>query len=118
MKNKYSKHIFICTNTRDENSSRGDCSSCGGMEIRMRFVKLISQYGLKGKIRANKSGCLDVCEIGPAIVIYPDNIWYTQVKIDDVDLIFEKSVLNNQVVDHLSADKKTWEKLKRIRESR
>ena len=55
MKGKYNKHIFICINERGENSQRMDCASCGGKEIRLEFVKLINQYGLKGKVRANKS---------------------------------------------------------------
>ncbi|SVA77372.1 uncharacterized protein METZ01_LOCUS130226, partial [marine metagenome] len=50
----------------------------------MKFVQLINQHGLKGKIRANKSGCLDACEMGAVIVIYPNNIWYTRVSVDDV----------------------------------
>ena len=112
---KYQKHIFICINERDQNSPKGDCARCGGPEIRMQFVKLINQHGLKGKIRANKSGCLDVCELGAAVVIYPDNIWYTQVQLEDVDEIFEASILNNNIVDRLVATGDTWKKLKRMR---
>ena len=69
-------------------SAKGDCSSVGGKEIRMRFVELINEYQLKGKVRANKSGCLDVCEMGPAIVIYPLGVWYTNFELSDVDEIF------------------------------
>ena len=47
MKPKYKKHIFICTNDRGPDHPRGDCANCGGKEIRMRFVQLINQYGLK-----------------------------------------------------------------------
>ncbi len=93
MKPKFDKHIFICTNDRGPNHPRGDCVKCGGLDIRMRFVHLINKHGLKGKVRANKSGCLDVCEIGPAVVIYPQNIWYTGITIENVDEIFEKSIL-------------------------
>ena len=80
---KYNKHIFICINERSECSTKGDCSSVGGKEIRMRFVELINKHALKGKVRANKSGCLDVCEMGPAIVIYPLGVWYTNFKVSD-----------------------------------
>ena len=104
MTKKYQKHLFICINERSKDSLRGDCLRCGGMEIRNKFVQLINQNGLKGKVRANKSGCLDVCEKGPAVVIYPDNIWYTKVKIQDVDEIFETSILNDGIVQRLSID--------------
>ncbi len=88
---------------------------CGAMEIRMKFVQLINQHGLKGMVRANKTGCLDVCELGAAVVIYPDNIWYTQIKIEDVEEIFFTSVLGNKIVDRLYANDATWEKLRKLR---
>ena len=45
---KYNKHIFICINERGPNNPKGDCASCGAMPIRMKFVQLINQNGLKG----------------------------------------------------------------------
>ena len=93
MKPKYKKHIFICTNERPLDNPKGDCIRCGGMDIRMKFVKLINQHGLKGKVRANKSGCLDACELGAVVVIYTDNIWYTRVEVHDIDEIFVTFVL-------------------------
>ena len=117
MSSKFQKHIFICTNERPKDNPRGDCIRCGAMEIRTQFVKLINKHGLKGKVRANKSGCMDVCELGAVVVIYPDNIWYTQVKIEDVDEIFHKSILEDSTVNRLSADDRTWQKLKKVRGS-
>ena len=108
---KYDKHIFVCVNERSDNSQRGSCAKCGGLDIRMRFVQLINEYGLKGVVRANKSGCLDVCELGPVVVIYPDTVWYTNVKLDDVDEIFQSNIINNVAVNRLAADKNTWSKL-------
>ena len=81
----------------------------------MRFVKLINQNGLKGKVRANKSGCLDVCEFGPVIVIYPQNIWYTGFAIEDVDEIFEKSIIGDGIVDRIASSKETWDSLDQLR---
>ena len=114
---KYDKHIFICVNERDENNPKGDCTRCGGKDIRMKFVQLINKHGLKGIVRANKSGCLDACELGASVVIYPDNIWYTRVSPDDVDEIFETSILNNGVVERLVATEDTWKELQAIRKS-
>ncbi|MEC7729785.1 MAG: (2Fe-2S) ferredoxin domain-containing protein [Candidatus Neomarinimicrobiota bacterium] len=113
---RYDKHILVCIKERAEEHPRGCCMENGGMDIRKRFVQLVNQYGLKGKVRANKTGCLDVCEIGPNVVIYPDNIWYTGVKVEDVDEIFERSVLNNELVDRLVASKKTWGRWRTLRE--
>ena len=55
-----------------------------GMDLRKELVKMINDNGLKGKVRANKSGCLDVCEHGPAVVIYPEGHWYLGVEKKDL----------------------------------
>ncbi len=113
--NKYQKHVFVCTNKRPLDNGRQDCSSCGGDELRLQLVKLVNKHGLKGKVRINKAGCLDVCEMGPAMVIYPDEYWYLKVNIDDVETIFTQSILNNQIVDNLIATSCEFDELKRIR---
>ena len=114
---KYNKHIFICINERAECSVKGDCARVGGKDIRMKFVQMINEHGLKGKVRANKSGCLDACEMGAAIVIYPAGIWYTQVKVEDVKEIFETSILHDRIVERLVASDQTWETMQEIRKS-
>ena len=98
---KFEKHIFICTNDRAENSSRRSCGACGGMEIRKEFVKMINDAGLKGKVRANKAGCLDVCEQGPAVVVYPSGYWYLGVEKKDLNRIFNESVVNDRPIPEL-----------------
>ncbi len=102
---KFEKHIFICTNERDENSLRKSCGSCGGLDLRKDLVRMINESNLKGKVRANKSGCLDVCEKGPAMVIYPNGFWYLDVKKKDIKKIFKKSIINNEPVSELIATK-------------
>ena len=82
----------------------------------MKFVKLINEHGLKGIVRANKSGCLDACELGPAVVIYPDDIWYTNVQLDDVDEIFQSNIMNHKPVKRLVANQNTWIKLQLLKE--
>ena len=112
---KYKKHIFICVNERPENSPKGSCARCGGFDIRMRFVELINQHGLKGNVRANKSGCLDACEFGVVVVVYPGEIWYTNVTLSDVDDIFNETIINDKPLERLVANKKTWDDLNRLR---
>lgn len=116
MQPKYKKHIFICVNERPEDSKKGSCFHCGGIKVRLKFVDLIQEHGLKGIIRANKSGCLDVCEMGTGVVIYPGNIWYTGVKEKDVEEIFNASILGDGVMERLAATEETWRELKEIRE--
>jgi len=59
-----------------------------------------------------------VCEIGPAVVIYPKNIWYTGITIEDVDEIFEKSILKNEIVNHLVSGEKNWLLLDTLRKKK
>lgn len=115
MKPRYEKHIFVCVKERSANHPRGCCLEKGSMDIRNKFVQLINQHGLKGKVRANKSGCLDVCEMGVNLVIYPDNIWYAGVTEKDVDEIFETSILHDKIVERLAATETTWKTCEKIR---
>ncbi len=112
---KYEKHVFVCTHKRSPESDRPDCGSCGGDELRGRLVKKINQYGLKGKIRINKSGCLDVCEKGPALVIYPKGYWYLNVNNSQLDQIVEESILNDSCVEEWVATKKDFEAIGKMR---
>ncbi len=52
-------------------------------------------------MRANKSGCLDACEFGPTIVVYPDQVWYQNVSIEDVEQIIDEHILNDKPVERL-----------------
>jgi (2Fe-2S) ferredoxin len=59
--------------------------------------------GLTGKdrVRINQAGCLDRCEEGPVLVVYPEGVWYTYVDQDDVDEIIDKHLVNGVVVERL-----------------
>jgi len=52
-------------------------------------------------VRANKSGCLDQCELGPTVVVYPEAIWYGQVRPEDVDEIIESHIVGGRPVQRL-----------------
>ncbi len=101
---RYARHIFICTNRRKEDDPKGSCALKGSDEIRDLFKKELHARGLKTKVRANKAGCLDVCERGPNVVIYPEGVWYSHVSKDDVVEIIEKHIVNGEVVERLLID--------------
>lgn len=97
---KFDKHIFICTNHREEGHPRGCCDPTGQGELQRLFKTKLAQRGLE-KVRANKSGCLDQCELGPTVVVYPDAVWYGSVKLEDVDEIIDSHIVNGQPVERL-----------------
>lgn len=97
----FEKHVFVCTNTRAEGHPRGCCSAKDAGAIRERLKELVEQRGLKRKIRINTSGCLDQCEHGVTIVVYPEGVWYGFVKSDDVQEILDAHLVGGKPVDRL-----------------
>jgi (2Fe-2S) ferredoxin len=100
---KFKKHIFICTNERND-PSRKSCGEACGMELVKAFKKAVKDKGLKGVMRAQRSGCLDACDFGPSMVIYPEGIFYGGVQLSDVDEIVHEHLLNNRPVERLIID--------------
>ncbi len=98
---RYKKHVFICTNQRPEGHPRGCCREKGSEAIRDRLKDALKERGLLGKIRPNTSGCLDACEFGPSMVVYPDNIWYGGITVDDVEEIVEAHLVGGTPVERL-----------------
>lgn len=94
-------HLFVCTNRRPEGATKPSCGLRGGDSIRAALKKAIAKRGLNGTIRANAAGCLDVCEEGPAIVVYPEGVWYVGVTEDDVEEIVESHLLGGRPVGRL-----------------
>ena len=97
----FRQHIFICGNTRPTAHPRGCCDPTGSAELREAFKKELKRVGAGPLVRANGAGCLDQCEHGPVVVMYPEGIWYGNVTIADVPRIVEKTVIAGEVVEDL-----------------
>ena len=97
----FQRHIFVCTNERDKDHPRGSCKRRGSEDVRDAFKKAISSRGLKTQVRANAAGCLDQCELGVAVVVYPEQVWYGGVTVGDVDEIVERHILGGEPVQRL-----------------
>ena len=68
------------------------------------YTKLLrAKLGLKGKgkVRINKAGCLDRCDEGPVLVVYPEDVWYTFVDKTDIDEIIDEHLVGGRVVERL-----------------
>jgi len=88
---KFQRHIFVCTNERKDDK-RGDCASKGSHDVIDAFKKKLHDAGLKRVVRPNKAGCLDQCDRGCAVVVYPEQVWYGGVTVDDVDEIIRSHI--------------------------
>jgi (2Fe-2S) ferredoxin len=97
----FTYHIFICGNARVPGHKRGSCDSEGKQSLRDAFRRELKRAGLGPLARANHSGCLEQCEHGPTVVIYPQGIWYGKVTAEDVPRIVDKTLLAGEVLPDL-----------------
>lgn len=97
---KFIKHIFICMNQREPGPPRGCCDASGQGELQRLFKVKLAHRGIK-LVRANKSGCLDQCELGPTVAVYPEGVFYGGVHAADVDEIIESHIVQNQPIERL-----------------
>lgn len=97
----YGKHIFICTNERPVGAPRKSCGEAHGMDVVKAFKEKLKAQSLPIKVRAQKSGCLDICDFGQTIVVYPEGVFYAGVSVDDVDEIIQEHIINNRPVERL-----------------
>jgi (2Fe-2S) ferredoxin len=95
------RHIFVCENERAPDNPRGCCKAKGSPEVRAAFKAEIAQRGLKATVRANMAGCLDQCERGVTVCVYPEQVWYGGVTVDDVREIMEKHIVGGDYVERL-----------------
>jgi (2Fe-2S) ferredoxin len=97
----YEHHVFVCMNERDETASRPSCANRHAKKIKSLLKDGVKHAGLKGRVRVNESGCLDQCEHGPVLVVYPEAVWYGFVKPKDVGEIVEQHLAGGRPVERL-----------------
>jgi (2Fe-2S) ferredoxin len=97
----YRYHVFFCCNQRTD--GRPSCNDHGSQAVRDYAKARVKELGLagKGSARVNQAGCMDRCEEGPVLVVYPEGVWYTYVDQHDVDEIIEEHLVNGRIVDRL-----------------
>ncbi len=97
----YKYHVFFCINQR----ANGEvcCAAKGSVAMREYAKEKIKKLGLagKGRVRINNAGCLDRCEEGPVVVIYPEGTWYTYVDKEDIDEIIDRHLIKGERVERL-----------------
>lgn len=98
---KLKAHIFVCTNERAPGHPRGCCKSKGSEQLVDLFKQELKDAGMKGETRAQRAGCLDTCEFGPSVVVYPEGVWYGGVKPGDVREIVQSHIAGGKPVDRL-----------------
>lgn len=96
-------HVFVCTG--------GSCGKNDSEETLERFRQCLAERGMlygkrgsmSGSVIVTSCGSVGLCSVGPAVLIYPDAVWYYGVKPADVDEIVERHLVQGQVVSRLLA---------------
>jgi (2Fe-2S) ferredoxin len=96
----YERHVFMCTNERSAGHPRGCCKHRGAEALRNHMKRRAKDLGLAGT-RINIAGCLDRCELGPTMVIYPEGVWYTAASIADIEEILQVHLVEGGRVGRL-----------------
>ncbi len=96
----YKKHIFICTNQRLP-GARVCCGEEHGLAITAEFKKIMKIKGLSTEMRAQRTGCCELCEHGPIVVVYPEGVFYGKVRLEDVEEIISEHLENDRPVERL-----------------
>jgi (2Fe-2S) ferredoxin len=98
---RFSHHVFVCGNVREAGHPRGCCDPTGAGQLRDAFRRELKRAGVAARTRANHAGCLDQCEHGPTVVIYPQGIWYGRVHPDDVPRIVDQTIVGGEILEDL-----------------
>ena len=93
-------HVFCCMNERPPGHERGCCKEKGAIRLRNYLKARAKELGLEG-MRINQSGCLDRCELGPTMVIYPEGVWYHYSTIEDAEEILQTHLVKGGRVKRL-----------------
>ena len=94
------RYLWICINERPPENPKGSCAAKGSKELQEALKKGIATRGLRLKVRACESSCLDLCWVGPSIAVMPDQVFYGRVKHEDVGEILD-SLEQGTVVERL-----------------
>lgn len=85
-------HLFVCTNRRPDGHQRGSCAARGSERLRDYMKARAKELGIAG-LRVNSAGCLDRCELGPCLVVYPEGVWYRIDSPADVDRVLQEHLV-------------------------
>lgn len=97
----FKRHVFFCLNERAPPDNC--CANHGSAQMQAYAKDRVKKLGISGagKVRVNKAGCLDRCDEGPCLVVYPEAVWYTYVDQRDIDEIIDTHLVGGAIVERL-----------------
>ena len=86
----YKRQIFVCTH--NANGEKASCGDHRGEEVFRQLREIAKERKLHPTIRVAQAKCLGQCATGVNIMVYPENVWHSQVRFEDIPFIAEKYI--------------------------
>lgn len=99
------RHVFVCTGKSCSANDSAATLEAFGNELKSRglqYGKVSKGCSPEGTVVLTECGSVGFCAIGAAVMIYPDGVWYAQVRASDVPEIVEEHLINGRVVERLA----------------
>ena len=102
--------ILICLNERPADSSKPSCAVRGSLAVYHRFKDRVKELGIRDRVMVTRTGCLKHCSQGITVAVWPFNLWYRAVTVEDVEEILQRTVLEDgREVERLRMPDIPWE---------
>jgi (2Fe-2S) ferredoxin len=102
-------HVLVCLNARPPGNPKGSCGEKGSEEVFDRLKAMVKERGLASRVIVNRTNCLKHCSRGITVAVYPENVWYARVTMEDLPAIVESHLEQGQPVERLFTDDIPWE---------
>ena len=106
---KPERHVLVCLNTRPPGNPKGSCGEKGSEEVFDTLKRMVKERGLGGRVIVSRTGCLKHCSRGITLAVYPDNVWYGGVRLQDLDEILASHLVSGRTVERLLMPDIPWE---------
>lgn len=105
---KAEKFVFVCANQRPPGHPRGSCGAKGSQDVLFKLSELFEIKGLFGKVALTQTGCMGPCGDGPVVAVFPENVWYKNVTLEDVEEIVDAHLVGGTPVERLQMADADW----------
>jgi (2Fe-2S) ferredoxin len=106
---KPERHVLVCLNLRPPDNPKGSCATKGSEAVFDALKAMVKQRGLGDRVIVNRTNCLKHCSRGITMAVYPDNVWYGGVKMEDLEEIFQAHLKEGRPVERLFMPDIPWE---------
>ena len=89
----YRSHVLVCGGT--------GCTSSGSQQIIQTLKEELKKNRLQNEVAVVKTGCHGLCAEGPVMIVYPEAVFYSKVRPEDVEEIVSEHLLKGRIVERL-----------------